>query len=72
MLTAGVSLPLTSSTASVARSPVTSLRGKSRMRAPDAGGACCAAQQSMTLRLHTSEVSVALADIFVKIRTPGL
>src|SRR5277367_3972093 len=37
--TPGVSLPLTSKTASVARSPETICRGNSNMRAPAAGGA---------------------------------
>src|SRR5712664_775303 len=40
-VTPGVSRPLTSSTASVARSPETICRGSRRIRAPDAAGACC-------------------------------
>src|SRR6266850_951779 len=40
-VTPGVSRPLTSSTASVARSPETICRGRRRIRAPDAAGACC-------------------------------
>ena len=40
-VTPGVSRPFTSSTASVARSPETIRRGSKRIRAPDAGGACC-------------------------------
>ncbi|PYT96094.1 MAG: hypothetical protein DMG36_01030 [Acidobacteria bacterium] len=47
-VTPGVSLPFTSSTASVARSPETIRRGRSKMRAAvgegGAGGVCCTAQ----------------------------
>jgi len=38
-LTPGVSRPFTSNTASVERSPVTNLRGSSKMRAPEGAGA---------------------------------
>src|SRR5579859_218891 len=41
MDTPGVRRPLTSSTARVAVSPVTTRRGSKRMRAEEAGGGCC-------------------------------
>lgn len=41
-LTPGVKRPFASKTASVARSPDTIRRGNNRMRAPEAGGGCCA------------------------------
>jgi len=41
-VTPGVSLPFTSSTASVARSPEMIFRGSSNVRAPEAGEGCCA------------------------------
>ncbi len=44
IFTPGVNLPAKSRTAKVARSPVTSLWGKSKIRAPDAAGVCCALQ----------------------------
>src|SRR5262245_39931677 len=43
----GVSLPFTSSTASVARSPETIRRGSRRIRAPEAGGACWASSDTL-------------------------
>ena len=41
-LTPGVNRPFASNTASVALSPDTIRRGNNKMRAPEAGGACCA------------------------------
>src|SRR5215470_3871273 len=49
-VTPGVSRPLTSSTAKVARSPLTNFRGSRRIRALEAGGADCAKRARVTKR----------------------